>query len=144
MAAALFHIRLVQDRPVRRQVVLKGWRRGFWPCWVSSSPPALSHRDGVDIEALPWRRHMYVLYVTSFLILVRSMFRLVEYVQGEDGYLLSREVFLYAFDAALMLVVMGLFNVVHPSQVTRLYGERVGCADGVELGRAGTEERLVV
>ncbi|EON61936.1 hypothetical protein W97_01154 [Coniosporium apollinis CBS 100218] len=66
---------------------------------------------------VPWRQHMLALYGTSFLILFRSIFRVVEYLQGNDGYLLRKEVFLYIFDAIPMLVVMLWFNWVHPSQI---------------------------
>ena len=65
----------------------------------------------------PWRKHLYALYVASILIMIRSIFRAVEYIQGNSGYLLKLEVFLYIFDAVLMLGVMVMFNVVHPSEV---------------------------
>ncbi|KAL4728042.1 hypothetical protein ACLX1H_004751 [Fusarium chlamydosporum] len=55
---------------------------------------------------IPWKRYLYVLYVSSFLILVRSIFRVVEYLQGNKGYLISHEIFLYVFDAILMALVM--------------------------------------
>ena len=48
---------------------------------------------------------MSVLYVASGLIFVRSLFRLIEYIEGNDGVLLSSEVYLYIFDALLMLGV---------------------------------------
>ncbi|KAH7368396.1 RTA1 protein [Plectosphaerella cucumerina] len=90
-----------------------------------------------------WKRHMWALYIGSLLVMVRSVFRAVEYLQGFDGYLLSHEAYLYIFDAALMLLVMALFNYVHPSEVATLlvstegewsmgtlpkyyYGQRVG------------------
>ncbi|KAF4499654.1 Rtm1p [Fusarium agapanthi] len=60
---------------------------------------------------VPWARYLYVLYVTSFLILVRSIFRVVEYLQGNDGYLISHEFYLYVFDALLMAVVMVIFMI---------------------------------
>ena len=66
---------------------------------------------------IPWRRHMRALYGASALILIRSIFRVVEYQQGNDGYLLDHEVFLYIFDAVLMLGVMVILNIIHPSQV---------------------------
>ena len=49
--------------------------------------------------------------------MLRSVFRIVEYVQGNDGFLLGHEWFLYVFDATLMVVLMGVLNVVHPSEV---------------------------
>lgn len=67
-----------------------------------------------------WKRHMQILYITSVLIMIRSLFRLVEYVQGFDGYLLSHEVYLYILDAVLMLVVLVLFNWIHPGEITTL------------------------
>ncbi|KIW65019.1 hypothetical protein PV04_07309 [Phialophora macrospora] len=70
--------------------------------------------------ATAWKRHMYVLYGGSFLILIRSLFRLVEYAQGNDGYLISHEWFLYVFDSVLMLTTMALFALVHPSELNAL------------------------
>lgn len=61
--------------------------------------------------AIPWRRYLTVLYVTSAIILVRSIFRVVEYLQGNAGYLISHEVFLYTFDALLMAITMAIFIV---------------------------------
>ncbi|OJD10807.1 hypothetical protein AJ78_08281 [Emergomyces pasteurianus Ep9510] len=58
---------------------------------------------------IPWRRHIFVLYATSAIILIRSIFRVVEYLQGNGGYLISHEVFLYIFDMILMVLVMGIF-----------------------------------
>ncbi|CAZ86570.1 unnamed protein product [Tuber melanosporum] len=62
-----------------------------------------------------WRTLLMALYIASLSILVRSLFRIVEYIQGREGYLMSNEVWLYIFDAVLMLSVTVLFNVVHPS-----------------------------
>lgn len=70
--------------------------------------------------SIPWRKHMHVLYAASMLILVRSLFRVIEFVQGNSGYLLHHEIFLYIFDAFLMLVVMVLFDIVHPSEINAL------------------------
>jgi SNF family Na+-dependent transporter len=73
-----------------------------------------------------WRRHMVALYVTSVLILVRSVVRVVEYLDGYDGYLMKHEVFIYVFDALLMFLAMLVLNYIHPSQVNCLLdrGER--------------------
>lgn len=62
-------------------------------------------------KAIPWRRHLYVLYTTSALILIRSVFRIVEYLQGNDGYLIRYEVFLYVFDLLLMAATMLVFLI---------------------------------
>lgn len=67
--------------------------------------------------AVPWQLHLYVLYAASALIMVRSVFRIVEYVMGGDGILLQHEYYLYIFDAALMFFVAVLFCVWHPSAI---------------------------
>lgn len=66
---------------------------------------------GASQGSVAWERHLYVLYVTSVLILIRSIFRVVEYLQGNDGYLISHEVFIYVMDALLMAIVMTVFAV---------------------------------
>ncbi|KAL3487864.1 RTA-like protein [Aspergillus germanicus] len=68
---------------------------------------------------IPWRKHLHVLYMASFLIMVRSVFRLAEYLQGNNGYLLHHEIYLYIFDALLIFVTMVLLNVVHPAEIAR-------------------------
>jgi hypothetical protein len=39
---------------------------------------------------------------------------------GFFGYLLLHKIYLYIFDAVLMLIVMALFNALHPSEVVAL------------------------
>lgn len=60
---------------------------------------------------------MYMLYVGSLLIMVRSIFRVVEYLMGNNGFLLRHEYLVYIFDATLMFLVMVLFLWIHPSQL---------------------------
>ncbi|KAL4981905.1 RTA1 like protein-domain-containing protein [Aspergillus falconensis] len=62
-----------------------------------------------------WRKHLAILYTANILIMIRPVFRLIEYAMGNNGYLLRREAFLHVFDGLLILVVMILFNTVHPS-----------------------------
>lgn len=64
-----------------------------------------------------WKKHMYALYFVSGLIMIRSVTRVVEYLQGRGGYIMSHEVFLYTFDATLMFIAVLTFNVVHPSEI---------------------------
>jgi len=63
--------------------------------------------------AIPWQRHLTVLYTVSVIIVIRSIFRVVEYLQGNGGYLISHEIFLYIFDALLMAIVMAVFLVFY-------------------------------
>ncbi|KAI1442570.1 RTA1 like protein [Annulohypoxylon stygium] len=65
----------------------------------------------------PWRKLLIVLYVSSSLIMVRSVYRVIEYILGSDGELQSKEVYLYILDALPMLIVALSYNLFHPSQV---------------------------
>jgi hypothetical protein len=67
----------------------------------------------MKVTVIPWVRHLIVLYVVSALIMVRSIFRVVEYLQGNQGYLISHEIFLYIFDTVLMALVMVIFFVFY-------------------------------
>lgn len=69
-----------------------------------------------------FRKHIYVLYATSVLIVIRSIIRVVEYIQGHHGYILQHEYFLYVFDALPMFFVSVFFNFVHPSEINCLLG----------------------
>jgi len=66
---------------------------------------------------VPWQASLLMLYATSLAILVRNIYRMVEFVMGQDGYLLSREWPTYVFDGALMLLVMIGFYIWYPSQL---------------------------
>jgi len=71
-------------------------------------------------DLIPWRKHLTALYAAGVLILIRSVFRVAEFIQGNDGFILGHEWFLYIFDSVLMLGVMLIFNAVHPSEVKAL------------------------
>lgn len=75
-------------------------------------------------DAIPWKKHQTMLYISSLLILIRCIFRYIEYNQGSDGTLLQHEFWSYIFDAAPMLLVMLGFNVVHPAEITRVIKQR--------------------
>lgn len=69
---------------------------------------------------LRWQRNLYALYAGSLFILVRSVFRLAEYAEGNNGYLISHEWFLYVFDGCLMLGTMCIFAWFHPSEINAM------------------------
>ncbi|KAM0269021.1 hypothetical protein ACHAPA_004630 [Fusarium lateritium] len=66
---------------------------------------------------VPWESTLYMLYAVSLLIMVRSVFRIVEYAQGYTGYSLSNEWTLYIFDTLLMWLVTAIFAWRYPSEL---------------------------
>ncbi|KAF4853621.1 Protein RTM1 [Colletotrichum siamense] len=71
---------------------------------------------GPDVK---WEQALRMLYGASGLIMARSVFRIIEFVMGNDGYLLSNEWPLYIFDSIPMFAVMGTFWYWFPSSVGR-------------------------
>lgn len=98
-------------------------------------PPSLAH-------FLSWKKHIYALFGTSVLIMVRSVFRAIEYLQGSNGYILSREAYLYVFDAMLMLAVMVIFHFLHPSEVMSFFKERHEVRDTLDMHLDGYYQEI--
>ena len=68
------------------------------------------------------------------------MFRLVEYSQGNNGWLIKRGWTLYIFDATLMWVVLVVFNIWHPSHIEALLKGDKYCDRGVRILEIKMEE----
>ena len=102
------------------------WRTNWQPTDRSRNP------------GVPWKQHILTLYLVSTLILIRCIYRFVEYrtqQSANGGYLLSHEWCAYAFDAMLMFFVMLLFFVRHPSEINALRHPRGGIAMRYLSGR---------
>ncbi|KAI1643205.1 RTA1 like protein [Daldinia loculata] len=83
----------------------------------------------------PWRKLILVLYLSSTLIMVRSVYRVAEYALGSDGELQSKEAYLYCLDALPMLIVSLAYNWFHPSRVINRDGhERMSVTSLEVLG----------
>jgi len=90
-----------------------------------------------------------VLYSTSAAITVRSIFRVIEYIQGNGGCLLRNEVWLSIFDSVLIAAVVIAFNVAHPAVVIlsdgrkQAYADRAESTQGLEMEmERGSEHEL--
>jgi hypothetical protein len=77
----------------------------------------ISHCSG---HSKKWEPIMWALYAACFLILVRSIFRVAEFVEGNDGFIMRREYLLYIFDACLMALSGIVLVVIYP-------GSFLGC-----------------
>ncbi|EHK19379.1 uncharacterized protein TRIVIDRAFT_24959, partial [Trichoderma virens Gv29-8] len=66
-----------------------------------------------------WKNHFRTILLAASLVLIRSLVRAIEYGQGEDGFIISHELFIYLFDAAPMWFIMFAFLLVHPSRLLR-------------------------
>lgn len=62
------------------------------------------------------RAILILLYISSSLIVVRSIYRCVEAWLGITGYLHKNEAWFYVFDAGLMLINGIMLNIWHPAR----------------------------
>ncbi|QPC65682.1 hypothetical protein HYE67_007913 [Fusarium culmorum] len=70
-----------------------------------------------SIYGTKWERSLVLIYLASVLILIRSLFRMIEYIEGHDGELQSKEIYILVLDAVPMAIASTmLFNVFHPSK----------------------------
>lgn len=85
-----------------------------------------------------WLAMLKLLLAAAAAIIFRCLFRIVEFAQGKGGYLEGKEVFMYLFDAAPMLIVQMSFHFVHAGDVFPvggIMGKNVGEGSFVELGQ---------
>lgn len=81
-----------------------------WHRRMKQWPTGLSLADTKN----KWERAIYMLYGVSTSIIVRSVFRVIEYGVGRNGFLLKHEWTSYVFDSSLMVVAVFLFGVFYP------------------------------
>ena len=91
-----------------------------------------THEWGIEGGEGNWKRQLGVIELSSLLIFIRSIYRVVEYAQGFDGYLISHEVYLYILDALMMILVQILYNFLHPGAVLSEGGQET---KKIEMGK---------
>lgn len=102
-----------------------------------------SASDGGLMIPSCWKTHLKALYFVSALILTRSIYRVVEYIQSSSqftgsggssgGYIMTHEWTLYAFDFCLMYGTMVILFWWHPSEINMLLKEK--SMENVDGGR---------
>ncbi|KAJ3129578.1 hypothetical protein HK100_008529 [Physocladia obscura] len=66
-----------------------------------------------------WRKMFYALFTGAILVMIRSVFRVVEFVMGYNGPIATNENYMYVFDFALVAGAMLLFNIFHPGYLLK-------------------------
>ncbi|CAI7672468.1 unnamed protein product [Penicillium pancosmium] len=72
-----------------------------------------------------WPALLRVVNFTTLLILVRSVYRLVEFTEGTTGYLNTHEWTLYVFDALVIYPCVALYVYWHPGKYLPYLGFRL-------------------
>jgi len=89
-------------------------------------------------DILKQKKIQYVIAATAFSVLVlviRSIYRTIELLQGWNGYLINTERYFIALDGTMMILFVGVFNFVQPGWSEAWEGKTGGV-----LGR---EEEMV-
>ncbi|KAF2178137.1 RTA1 like protein [Zopfia rhizophila CBS 207.26] len=88
-------------------------------------------RDGIEVKSdapRGWFRVLQAIWVSSALILVRSIYRVIEFALGIDGYPFTHEWIFYVFEALPMLPAISVFCLIHPAKY-------LGSKGGVDNGK---------
>lgn len=70
--------------------------------------------SNIALSTQKWKLMNLVLLASGVLIMVRSIVRLVEVIEGGSSPILLHEWFSYVFDAMLMFLLMGIYAVTTP------------------------------
>ncbi|OTB05044.1 hypothetical protein M426DRAFT_147343 [Hypoxylon sp. CI-4A] len=92
--------------------------------------------DAAVYEAIGWKASMNMLYGVSALIMIRNIFRVVEFAAGQDGYLLEHEWTVYVFDSVPMFIVMAGFFWKWPSNLKQALEGQWRSSTGTEVDLA--------
>lgn len=91
--------------------------------------PAASRNSQV-----PWKSSLFMLYSTSAMVMLRNIFRVIEYAMGSDGYLFTVEWGVYVFDASLMTILMAVFFWWYPAQLKPAIAAHNNSGHSMEMG----------
>lgn len=61
-----------------------------------------------------WIKMFYALYLSMILLIIRSIYRIVEFSLGFRGYLAIHETYFYIFECLLIIFAFALFLPLHP------------------------------
>ncbi|KAF7626520.1 RTA1 like protein-domain-containing protein [Aspergillus flavus] len=83
--------------------------------------------------SIRWKWYLFTLYLTGGLILVRSVFRVVEFIEGNHGPIMRSEACVFIFDGFLMVLVLLWMNWFHPGEIGLLLRNEVPITNGLQL-----------
>lgn len=83
------------------------------------------------MQDLRWKRDMWTLYAVRMLIVVRSLFRFIEFAEGSGGSIYKKEALMYVFDASLLFLTTVCFATVYPGRLFKTIA-RAGMAPSSE------------
>ncbi|KAJ4014569.1 hypothetical protein NW752_007337 [Fusarium irregulare] len=123
-AAYLVDATLVSQQQTAQLIIVGGLSFQIYFFGFFTSVLHIVHSRVIEIPTrqstnLPmhWKRWVIVLYLCCGLILIRSIYRVIEYATGPLGVVQSTEIYFYVFDAGSIFIVAALLNIFHPRQL---------------------------
>ncbi|KAF4945413.1 hypothetical protein FGADI_11915 [Fusarium gaditjirri] len=98
----------------------------------------LALRMAVEDAPMGWQKLVLAVYISSVLIMVRCIFRVVEFAGGRDTYAFSHEWLFWVFESLPMTGAIGIFCFYHPSRYLGRNGARfkfIRTEDAIELAQ---------
>ncbi|KAH8819843.1 RTA1 like protein-domain-containing protein [Xylogone sp. PMI_703] len=86
-----------------------------------------------DDQAGGWRVVLKAVYISSTLILIRSIYRLMEFAWGIHGYLFTHEWMFFVLEALPMLPAISVFCIWHPAKYMHVGRKRAKLTSDVLL-----------
>ncbi|KAH8897579.1 RTA1-domain-containing protein [Thozetella sp. PMI_491] len=80
-----------------------------------------------------WESYLRTLYTVSFLVMVRSLFRAIEFIEGTSSAIQRSEAYFYIFDALLMFLAVVYLHWKHPGEIGMLLRGEPAYTNGLEL-----------
>lgn len=68
---------------------------------------------------LAWGRYFWAIYVSCLALIVRNLVRAIEFGADKNSDVNTKEVYIYVFDAALMVISIAVFFVWHPGRLIK-------------------------
>lgn len=75
---------------------------------------SVSRRSDTFTGREKWVKMFYALYLSITLLIIRSVYRIIEFAMGFRGYIATHEVYFYIFECVLIVLAFGLFIPLHP------------------------------
>lgn len=118
--------------------------------WFLHSTYSISRKQGKQVKAIGlttgWRSIMVPLLVASVCILVRTIYRMIEFAGGYSGHIYTTEWYLYVFDTTFMVICVAIWLPFWPgrfglSQSLTGADELARKEEESSLGSSGTQEQ---
>ncbi|KAK7048308.1 RTA1 like protein-domain-containing protein [Favolaschia claudopus] len=106
-------------------LIVFAWRMSkLYPqLWYPKNPRPFKVFSRQPID--DWRIIIYLMLVTCVGILVRSIFRIIEFAGGYRGAVYTHEWYFYAFDTLPLWLSMTVFAIVWPTRAIMKRGENI-------------------